>query len=33
VAWEKRSWKLFAIDAGYFLTLLLLIAFITVYMR
>jgi hypothetical protein len=24
VAWEKRSWKLFAIDAGYYLTLLLL---------
>jgi hypothetical protein len=33
VAWEKRSWKLFAIDAGYYLTLLLIIAFITVYMR
>jgi hypothetical protein len=33
VAWEKRSWKLFAIDAGYYLTLMLLIAFITVYMR
>jgi hypothetical protein len=33
VAWEKRSWKLFAIDAGYYLVLMLLIAFITVYMR
>lgn len=33
VAWEKRSWKLFAIDAGYYLSLLLVIAFITVYMR
>ncbi len=33
VAWEKRSWKLFAIDAGYYLTLLLLIAFIVIYMR
>ena len=32
VAWEKRSWKLFAIDAGYYLSLLLVIAFITVYM-
>ena len=30
VAWEKRSWTLFAIDAGYYLTLLLAIAFITV---
>lgn len=33
VAWEKRSWKLFAIDAGYYLTLLLVLAFITVYLR
>jgi Protein of unknown function (DUF1761) len=33
VAWEKRSWKLFAIDAGYYLSLLLCISFITVYMR
>jgi hypothetical protein len=33
VAWEKRSWKLFAIDAGYYLTLLLFIAFTIVYMR
>jgi hypothetical protein len=33
VAWEKRSWKLFAIDAGYYLSLLLAIAFITVYVR
>jgi Protein of unknown function (DUF1761) len=33
VAWEKRSWKLFAIDAGYYLALLLLVAFIIVYMR
>jgi hypothetical protein len=33
VAWEKRSWKLFAIDAGYYFTLLLLISFITVYLR
>jgi hypothetical protein len=32
VAWEKRSWKLFAIDGGYYLTLLLVIAFITVYL-
>ena len=31
VAWEKRSWKLFAIDAGYYLSLLLLISFITLY--
>ncbi len=31
VAWEKRSWTLFAIDAGYYLTLLLTIAFITLY--
>jgi hypothetical protein len=33
VAWEKRSWKLFAIDAGYYLALLLLVAFVIVYMR
>jgi hypothetical protein len=33
VAWEKSSWKLFAINAGYYLSLLLLIAFITVYLR
>jgi hypothetical protein len=33
VAWEKRSWKLFAIDAGYYFSLLLLVAFIIVYMR
>ncbi len=33
VAWEKRSWKLFAIDAGYYLTLLLMVSFIIVYMR
>jgi hypothetical protein len=33
VAWEKRSWKLFAIDGGYYLTLLMLIAFIIIYMR
>ena len=33
VAWEKRSWKLFAIDAGYYLALMLLIAFTIVYMR
>lgn len=33
VAWEKRSWTLFAIDAGYYMTLLLTLAFITVYMR
>lgn len=33
VAWEKRSWKLFAIDAGYYLTLLLVLSFITVYLR
>ena len=33
VAWEKRSWKLFAIDSGYYITLLLVIAFIVVYMR
>jgi hypothetical protein len=33
VAWERRSWKLFAIDAGYYLSLLVVIAFITVYLR
>ncbi len=33
VAWEKRSWKLFAIDAGYYLTLLLALSFITIYLR
>jgi Protein of unknown function (DUF1761) len=33
VAWEKRSWKLFAINAGYYLVLLMLMAFIIVYMR
>jgi hypothetical protein len=33
IAWEKRSWKLFAIDAGYYLALLLLVAFTIVYMR
>jgi hypothetical protein len=33
VAWEKRSWRLFAIDAGYYLSLLLLVSFIVVYMR
>jgi hypothetical protein len=33
IAWEKRSWKLFAIDAGYYLTLLLIIAFVVVYMK
>lgn len=33
VAWEKRSWKLFAIDAGYYLSMLLLVAFIIIYMR
>ena len=33
VAWEKRSWKLFAIDAGYYLTLPLVLSFITVYLR
>jgi hypothetical protein len=33
VAWEKRSWKLFAIDAGYYLALLLVVAFIIVYVR
>ena len=33
VAWQKRSWKLFAIDAGYYLTLLMAIAFVIIYMR
>jgi hypothetical protein len=33
VAWERRSWKLFAIDAGYYLALLLCISFIIVYLR
>jgi hypothetical protein len=33
VAWEKRSWKLFAIDAGYYFTLLMVLAFITIYLR
>ncbi len=33
VAWEKRSWKLFCINAGYYLTLLMLLSFITVYLR
>jgi Protein of unknown function (DUF1761) len=33
VAWEKRSWTLFAIDAGYYLTLLLMVTFVVVYMR
>ena len=33
VAWEKRSWKLFAIDAGYYLTLLLALSFIIIYLR
>jgi Protein of unknown function (DUF1761) len=33
VAWEKRSWKLFAINAGYYLTLLLALSFITLYLR
>ncbi|MGB4116558.1 MAG: DUF1761 domain-containing protein [Polaromonas sp.] len=33
VAWEKRSWKLFAIDAGYYLSLLLTVSFIIIYMR
>lgn len=33
VAWEKRSWKLFAIDAGYYLTLLLLVGFVIVYLQ
>jgi Protein of unknown function (DUF1761) len=33
VAWEKRSWKLFSINAGYYLVLLMLISFILVYLR
>ena len=33
VAWEKRSWKLFCFNAGYYLTLLLVVSFITVYLR
>lgn len=33
VAWEKRSWKLFCINAGYYLALLLVVSFITVYLR
>ncbi|MBP6851868.1 MAG: DUF1761 domain-containing protein [Rhodoferax sp.] len=33
VAWEKRSWKLFCINAGYYLTLLLVLSFIMVYLR
>ena len=33
VAWEKRSWKLFSIHAGYYLTLLMLTSFIIVYLR
>ena len=33
VAWEKRSLTLLAIDGGYYFSLLLLISFITVYMR
>ena len=33
MAWEKRSWKLFAINAGYYLTLLLALSFITIYLR
>jgi hypothetical protein len=32
VAWEKRSWKLFWIDAGYYLVLLTLCAFILLYL-
>ncbi len=32
VAWEKRSWTLFAIDAGYYLVLLLAIAFTTAHL-
>ncbi len=32
IAWEKRSWKLFAIDAGYYLSLLLLVSLIIVFM-
>ncbi len=33
VAWEKRSFKLFSINAGYYLVLLMLISFILVYLR
>lgn len=33
VAWEKRSWKLLCINAGYYLLLLLVLSFITVYLR
>lgn len=33
VAWEKKSWKLFAINAGYYLVLLMIMAFTIVYMR
>lgn len=33
VAWEKRSWKLFTINAGYYLTLLLVLSFLTIYLR
>nr|WP_315848410.1 DUF1761 domain-containing protein [uncultured Rhodoferax sp.] len=33
VAWQKHSWKLFAINAGYYLTLLLVLSFITIYLR
>jgi hypothetical protein len=33
VAWEKRSWKLFAINAGYYLVLLMLMSFIIVYLH
>lgn len=32
VAWEKRSWKLFAIDVGFYLVLLLVIAFTILYL-
>jgi Protein of unknown function (DUF1761) len=31
VAWARRSWKLFAIDAGYHLVLLLIVSFILAY--
>ena len=33
VAWEKRSWKLFAIDAGFYFLLLLISAFVILLMR
>ena len=33
VAWEKRSWKLFLINAGYYLTLLLVLSSITIYLQ